>query len=220
MKKTLLSAVAGLAVIGSACAAGPDTCNPDKYVWVERDELCIPKNPCKSKSEVIRNAYCNTVFKDVQLSNWRDGVKVVKQYLNKRRGVDMTNTQDIGNTKDTSFFGQDYIPAKTTDGGYVVFEFDDLSDLGGADVRVGITKAVCKIYAGNGEHWALTDEKGEANFGGWTSADINNDGRNFVCAGVSESDCQEIEKMVMELRDGHLVGTRYMDSWCYLTLEK
>ena len=74
MKKILLSSIAGLAVIGSACAAGPDTCNPDKYVWVEKDELCIPKNPCKSKSDVIRNAYCSTVFKDVQLSYCRRGI--------------------------------------------------------------------------------------------------------------------------------------------------
>ena len=207
MKKTLLSVTAALAVIGSAAAVGPDTCNPDKYVWVEKDELCIPKNPCKSKSDVIRDAYCSVVFSDVQLSNWRKGVTVVKAYLNKRRGLDMTNVRDMWDDKDTSFFGQDYIPAKTSDGGYVVFEFDDLSDLGGADVREGIGKAACRIYNGT-----------------WTSFDGN--ARSLTCAGVSEMDCKEIANLMTELRDGNIVTAAYEPYTdgsgysCFLTFEK
>lgn len=210
MKKTLLSAVAGLAVIGSACAAGPDTCNPDKYVWVEKDELCIPKNPCKSKSDVIRNAYCSKAFEFVQLGNWRKGVTVVEAYLDKQRGLGMTNTGDIGNDKDTSFFGQDYIPAKTTDGGYVVFEFDDLSDLGGADVRNGIAQAVCIAYSGR----YLNFER----YGGREDF--------FSCKRVSESDCLEMAQIMTELRDGHLVTASYepyndgSGYLCSLTFEK
>lgn len=177
MKKTLLSAVAGLAVIGSACAAGPDTCNPEKYVWVEKDELCVPKNPCKSKSNVIRDAYCNQIFKDVQLSNWRHGVTLVKAYLDKRRGLGITNASDIGNDKDTSFFGQDYIPAKTTDGGYVVFEFDDLSDLGGVDVEEGAVQAACLIY--DGKYTKTSD--------------------GLYCIGPAESYCPEIGEIVGDI---------------------
>ena len=188
MKKTLLSVGAALAVIGSACAAGRDTCNPDKYVWVERDELCIPKNPCKSKSDVIREAYCSTVFKDVQLSNWRHGVTAVKAYLDKKRGLGMTNTGDIGNDKDTSFFGQDYIPAKTTDGGYVVFEFDDLSDLGGADVEEGAIQAGCLIY--DGKYTKTSD--------------------GLYCIGPAESYCSEIREIVSDILN-RPVNSRFVD---------
>ena len=205
MKKTLLSVGAALAVIGSAAAVGPDTCNPDKYVWVEKDELCIPKNPCKSKSDVIRDAYCNRTFKDVQLSNWRDGVTVVEAYLNKRHGVSISSGSRIGENKDTSFFDQDYIPAKTTDGGYVVFEFDDLSDIGGADVREGVAKAGCYIYSGR--PWR---------FGGQD--------REFACKFVSESDCSEMAKIMTDLRDGLLVTSDYKEyeaeTVCNLTFEK
>ena len=210
MKKTLLSAVTGLVVIGSACAAGPDTCNPDKYVWVEKDELCIPKNPCKSKSDVIRDAYCSTVFSDVQLSNWRYSIRVVQAYLRKQRGLSMTNIKDIPYDKDTSFFGQDYIPAKTSDGGYIVFEFDDLSDLGGADVRNGIAQAVCIAYSGR--YLDFEQYGGREDF--------------FGCKRVSESDCLEMAQMMTELRDGHLVTASYepysdgSGYLCNLTFEK
>ena len=206
MKKTLLSVGAALAVIGSAAAVGPDTCNPDKYVWVEKDELCIPKNPCKSKSDVIRDAYCNRTFKDVQLSNWRRGIEVVKAYLSKQRGLGMImDPKDYRDGVDTSLFGQDYIPAKTSDGGYIVFEFDDLSDIGGADVREGVAKAGCYIYSGR--PWR---------FGGQD--------REFACKFVSESDCSEMAKIMTDLRDGLLVISDYKEyeaeTVCNLTFEK
>ena len=40
MKKTLLSVIAGLAVIGSANAGIKETCSehPDKLVWVEKTQ--------------------------------------------------------------------------------------------------------------------------------------------------------------------------------------
>ena len=55
MKKTLLSVIAGLAVIGSANAGIKETCleHPDKLVWVEKTQRCIPINPCKSDDREI-----------------------------------------------------------------------------------------------------------------------------------------------------------------------
>ncbi len=65
MKKTLFSVIAAVAVVSSVCAA-PDASrkreicekHPEKYVWVEKDEFCAPINPCESKDETIRKAYC------------------------------------------------------------------------------------------------------------------------------------------------------------------
>ncbi len=54
-KKTLLSILAGLAVIGSASAdvtvdQRKELCakHPEKYVWVEKDQFCAPINTCRN----------------------------------------------------------------------------------------------------------------------------------------------------------------------------
>ena len=185
MKKTLLSVGAALAVIGSAAAVGPDTCNPEKYVWVEKDELCIPKNPCKSKSDVIRKAYCNTTFKNVQLGNWRQGRVVAEAYSKRYLGTDITNANDMYYDKDTSLFGQDYLPAKLSDGGYVVFEFDDLADIAGGDKYDGAAEAACLIHGGRYGTQAMGD-------GGETLIGL-------YCSGVSESDCKAVSSLASEI---------------------
>ncbi len=67
MKKTLLSVTAALAVIGSACAV-PSVedrkalCekHPEKYVWVAKDEMCVPINPCLSANQEMQLAYCKS----------------------------------------------------------------------------------------------------------------------------------------------------------------
>lgn len=153
MKKNLLSAVAGVAVIGSAFAVpnvevSKNLCakHPDKYVWVEKNEDCIPINPCESKNATIKEVYCNRAFEFVQLGNWRDAVKLVKAYSENVLGVRVTNTKEIAHDKDTSLFGQDYIPVKTSDGGYVMFEFDDLSDMTKSDKEAGATMGACKAF--------------------------------------------------------------------------
>ena len=60
MNKILLSAVAGLAVINAANAGIKETClqHPDKLVWVEKTERCVPINPCESDDIDIHDAYC------------------------------------------------------------------------------------------------------------------------------------------------------------------
>ena len=67
MKKTLLSVLAGLTVIGSASAVPtPEDrkalcqllIDKGTHVWVEKTSACIPVNPCKSDDEQIKEAYC------------------------------------------------------------------------------------------------------------------------------------------------------------------
>ncbi len=65
MKKTLLSAIAVSAVIGTANAAPTveqrrAMCEDFGDVWVQETEACIPANPCESDDEIIRTTYCNT----------------------------------------------------------------------------------------------------------------------------------------------------------------
>ena len=57
-------AVFGATICGSAFAISTDDrqafCEqyPDKYVWVEKTQACIPINPCNSTIQSIRDAYC------------------------------------------------------------------------------------------------------------------------------------------------------------------
>lgn len=101
MKKILLSSIAGLAVISSACAA-PSVedrkalCEkyPDRYVWVERDEFCAPINPCESNDETVRRAYCSS-FKLHNFGKNRD--LVINRYVEKELNVKVLNIKEVGN---------------------------------------------------------------------------------------------------------------------------
>ena len=187
MKKTLLSMTAALAVIGAANAGIKETCleHPDKLVWVEKTQRCIPINPCKSDNTAIREAYCNTAFQNVQLGNWRQGLVVAEKYSKRYLGVDIVNTNDMYGDKDTNLFGQDYIPAKLSDGGYIVFEFDDLSDVAGGDKYDGAAEAACLIHGGRYGTQAMGD-------GGET---LN----GLYCNGISESDCKAVSSLASEI---------------------
>ena len=67
MKKLLFSVLAGFTIIGSGYAV-PDEGDRKElcdlliqkgtHVWVEKTKACIPVNPCASKDEDIRKAYC------------------------------------------------------------------------------------------------------------------------------------------------------------------
>lgn len=123
MKKTLLSVLAGLAVITSASAGIKETCleNPDKLVWVEKTGECIPVNPCEKGEKY--NAYCIRAFKRTQTEKAAQSYFMTEQYL-KFRGVSGLTRHEAGTSLNNSF-GQDYIAYKTGDGYYYQFEIDD-----------------------------------------------------------------------------------------------
>ena len=202
MKKTLLSVIAGLAVIGSACAAPTPAdrkalCekHPEKYVWVEKTQACVPINPCKSDNSAIQEAYCNRVFKNVQLGNWTEGVTAVKAYLQKYLAVDMTNsTRALRREVDTSVFGQDYIPAKTSDGGYMVFEFDDLSDIAGSDRYDGAVESSCIIQGGRYSF-------------------VTTEGDGLYCLNMDESDCSDISELASSILRDVLFTSEYKEDF-------
>lgn len=145
MKKTLLSVLAGIAVIGSASAVPSPAdrktaCEqqPDK-VWVEKTQACIDINPCLSDNEDIKKAYC---IDDYFLSNYYSlpkgnisltSAEVVNIYAN-HVGLNCTVSEiDIQKIHSTSQYGEHdnvYVPCKGTD--YVMFMFG--RDYGSAHV--------------------------------------------------------------------------------------
>ena len=120
MKKTLLSVIAGLAVINAASAVPSPAdrkalClkHPDKYVWVEKTEACVPVNPCKSDNVglAVADMYC---YSEIGLP--RDPFKA-EQWLNRYVGkVLHTSVVSVSRTVN----GEQYYGVSTSDGNYFV----------------------------------------------------------------------------------------------------
>lgn len=122
--KIMTGVLAG--VISSAAFAAPDVAaikaacqSSDKTIWVEKNQICIPANPCTSDNMNAKQ-YCNTVFADDQTGSDREAMAVVDLYA-KTHGLDCepVNVQ-------FSAAGQDYVTCVGND--VMVFEFDDTRD--------------------------------------------------------------------------------------------
>jgi hypothetical protein len=121
MKKTLLGIAGILAMISSANAA--DTAqikaacqSSSKTLWVERNQVCIPRNPCGNPNF---DQYCNRDFANIQLVD-REYESIVNYY------ADVNNLDCKVVPQRSSFVGQDYIVCMGKD--VMVFEFDDIKD--------------------------------------------------------------------------------------------
>lgn len=119
MKKTLLSVIAGLAVINAASAVPSPAdrkalCekHPEKYVWVEKTEACVPINPCKSDNVGLSvTAYC---YAEIGLP--RDPFKA-EQWIN-RYVEKVLHTSAVAVSRTVN--GEPYYGVHTSDGNYFV----------------------------------------------------------------------------------------------------
>ncbi len=124
MKKTLLSVLAGLTVMGSAFADGPSVEDRKKlcqllidkgtHVWVEKTSACIPVNPCKSDDKQIEKAYCPEMI-GINNSSKRD--EYIKAYAENAFGSTVTEIKEVGKDGEHTYFG-----VKTSDGGYFAID--------------------------------------------------------------------------------------------------
>ena len=202
MNKILLSGLAGLAVINAAVAVPSPAdrralCekHPEKYVWVEKTETCVPINPCKSDNSSIVEAYCNKTFANVQLGNWTKGLKLARAYVERNLGTSVIGDgRRIRKNIDISTFGQDYIPCETSDGGYVVFEFDDLSDWTRSDILEGSIKGACKIFGDLGILYHIHEKN------------------TYTCPNVdNENDCTTVAELASDVSD-RIIQSEYVNS--------
>ena len=124
MKKTLLSVIAGLAVINAASAVPSPAdrkalCekHPEKYVWVEKDQFCVPINPCEGANDAVRIAYC---FDKVVLpSNKEKRNMIMDRYIHEVMGTVASDVKEISDR---------VVGIKTNDGGYIAFLQGSKSD--------------------------------------------------------------------------------------------
>ena len=133
MKKTLLSVLAGLTVVGSASAAPTSEdrkalcqllIDKGTHVWVEKTQACIPVNPCDYEllGTDISKAYCiisfttNPLPPDTVIMN-----KLVNTYAEKVLNTQVTSLK-TPTFKDKYGYDRDMVAITTSDAGYYVFD--------------------------------------------------------------------------------------------------
>ncbi len=205
MKKTLLSVLAAVSVIGVASAV-PSVedrkamCEkyPEKYIWVANSAACIPINPCKSDNTQIKDTYCNRVFSDVQTHGGL--YKGLIELYAETYGLQCTPVEQQANS-----YGQDYVLCKGND--VMVFEFDDINDGNfgkSLDFYDKLAKGLCDAVSGN-----------------------FNDG---ICEGANETNCGKINKVIKKYElekvgddlGGNILlqGAWYVPAWGGCSLQK
>ena len=120
MKKTLLSVLAGLTVMGSAFAAPtPEDrkalCDllieKGTHVWVKKTQACIPINPCKSEDPDIVLGYCISVT-PMLIEDERQAKLFLERYAQNVLKAQITGIDHK----------PDFTIATTSDGGYYAVE--------------------------------------------------------------------------------------------------
>ena len=116
----------------------------DKFLWVERNQVCIYRNPCDHQAF---ERYCNRDFKDYQSpagSNMY--IKLINLYA-ETHGLDCKAV-----AQDAAAVGQDYVVCMGTD--VMVFEFDDINDhmwTYKRDTEEQMVHAICTAVGGTEE---------------------------------------------------------------------
>ena len=217
MKKTLLSMLAGIAVVGSAFAVpSPDDrralCeqHPDKYVWVEKTQACIPVLPCLSDNISIVNAYCANVGSFVDEGVMR---AVHNKYIEQILHTHALSSSYHDNGGDRG----GYYSYKLADGGYISIyvltgdnPFDDENN-----PDKNLVLAVCGAYnpsevfdAGSGV--LLRD-----------SVEVNERYNGFACPGIKSAElCDDMTQFISSLGSGEFEGKWDSAQECVLQRKK
>ena len=191
MKKTLLSILAGLSVIGSALAAPTpedreELCKllieKGTHVWVEKTEACIPVNPCLSDEEDIRNTYCISIPDMEQNGIALENERQVKTFLDRyAEKVLKTDVLDI------KYLDNGGVAVKTDDDGYYAFQ--------------QVKASTCETQARTA---ALAYGK--------EMKEVKNDsGFTYVITKISEQDCTDIKDFENLLYEKTDTKTDYSD---------
>ena len=172
MKKTLLSVIAGLAVIGSACAA-PSLSDrkalcekhPDKYVWVEKTQACVRIDPCSAGDYT----YCISAWQVNKPENSYARL-LIERFV---KNVMYTNITEL------KYLGDSKYAFKTGDLDYRVIEFGNNDD----DRGLG---AACWAYGKEIEIKYEIENYSES------MVQVTGYDKSIRCKNVTRSECEDI----------------------------
>ena len=168
MKKTLLGIAGILAMISSANAVDTSqikaACqSSDKTLWVESNQVCIPRNPCENPNY---EQYCNRVFANVQT-----GSDEYIEYINIYAKTHNLNCNAV--PQSAKLIKDDYVVCMGND--VMVFEYDDIKETKEMSLTPKQT-ILCSIAGGKIGYYV------------WASGTP----AYFLCEGVNESMCNAL----------------------------
>ena len=198
--KIMTGVLAG--VISSAAFAAPDVAaikaacqSSDKTIWVEKNQICIPANPCTSDN-LNTKQYCASVFADDQTGSDEEAMAVVDLYA-KTHGLDCEPVN-----VEFSAAGQDYVTCVGND--VMVFEFDDTRD---ADH--GFYHRVKEFYSS----FSVVCKAA----GGDIYQSYGVDNNTYLCYGLTESVCGMAEDIMFNKHQTGVLPSYSVDnSVCYM----
>lgn len=208
MKKTLLSVLAGLAVINAASAEpSPEDrkamCEryPEKYVWVEKgDGACVPYRACGNDKF---KAYCISDFLATQVNRPEQAYQLVNMYLMVGGGEKCQKVQLRDGTSNN--IGQDFVQCTTSDG-YYEFEFDDVSESFDDTAEESILGAICQFVHGAENFGSLMDFR-NARSKVYELFSRLKDG--YVCLNISEEVCASFANEARAIIPNHTYKTHF-----------
>lgn len=205
MKKTLLSVIAGLAVINAASAVPSPAdrkalCekHPEKYVWVEKTQACVPIDPCNSDNVTIKETYCietkDIYFPENQLD------LVLSRYAEKVLKTTLLGKQILKDGK---------VAMVTSDGGYAVVDIEDYTDY--SDVTRKYRSTLADIVAA----WA---------YGYILDLSVNIDEieddvfvhTDRIIGNISKTECDDIRDFASLIGEHYLFDSEYNDGECLI----
>jgi len=205
MKKTLLSLIAVSAVVGSAFGVPSPAdrkalCekHPDKYVWVEKTQACVPINPCKSDNAAIKNVYCIGANDNVTLP--KDQLDLVlERYAEKVLKTTLLSKQ---------FLEDGEIAIVTSDGGYAVINIEDYTDYSDPNhrYRYGLATAVAA--------WAYGYELEIADFQKISEDELYLHTDRIV-GNLSQTECEDIRDFA-SLIGNYIFDSEYSEGNCLI----
>ncbi len=199
MKKIMFGIAGVMVVLASANAVDVSqikvACQAsDETLWVERNQVCIPRNPCKdSKYE----SYCNRKYANEQLmgtaGDWRmtasNDYKVLIEAYAIGHNLSCVPVDTVAKA-----LGDDYVICMGTD--VMVFQFDDISNatLSESKAKDRFDLLVCEAI------------------GGAYSSDTR------VCKGIGKNECDLLERLEDKYENGGgaYVVTTWKDDECHI----
>ncbi|MCR4917437.1 MAG: hypothetical protein K5912_00645 [Alphaproteobacteria bacterium] len=203
MKKTLLSAIACLAVIGSAAAiptpeSARENCRyyeqQGTHIWLDVYGACIPKNACKDGNDDTQRRFCDRTFADIQVAEEGQALALASKYMTQSFPDEKSNCTVL----ETTIVGQDYIRCTTQTARYFILEFDDISDRGTrTTVPSDGIAGTCLAYLHKPVEWSQISTN---------------------CTGADRAECEEIAHFASTLLGSPTVRASYTpETGCILT---